>query len=292
MYQTLEDAIENASAGSIIYLPGGGFPISDEVKINKKLIIVGVSHRADTDNTDGATTIAGNLQFIGESSGSAVMGVYISGNICIGDADGGVNNVTIKYCNANSIGSNAASNDLYVNQCYLRNYSSFGNCNVKLENNILHSIGDFNGAIINNNVIVYSESGRHPLIRCNNSSVTNNFFIAWSMGAYEVNNCFVSNNCIGTGSWGENPIILDGVSWNDIFEANNGIAISSDYTLKDNVDRSKFLGTDDKVIGIEGGNGFSNKGLAPIPYIVAKKVDESTDASGMLNIKIRVKAGE
>ena len=108
-----------------------------------------------------------------------------------------------------------------------------------------------------------------------------------------MSNCFVSNNCIGTGSWGENPIILDeGVSFNDIFEANNGVAISSDYTLKENVDRSKFLGTDNTVIGIEGGNGFSNKGLAPIPYIVGKRVAEQTDASGMLNIKIRVKAGE
>ncbi|MBR6180743.1 MAG: hypothetical protein IKQ77_05975 [Prevotella sp.] len=292
VYQTLKEAIENAPAGSVIYLPGGGFQISDDVKITKKLTIVGVSHRADTDNADGATTIAGHLQFIGESSGSAVMGVYVSGNIYVGDADGGVDNVTIKYCNVNSIQvNNGESNDLYVNQCYLREQSSIAG-NVKMENNIMNCIGGGNGAVINNNIIFWRTHDGFSIHHCTNSSITNNFILNWWNGVYEVNNCFVSNNCIGTGSWGENPIILDGVSFDDIFESNNGIAISSDYSLKENVDRSKFLGTDGKVIGIEGGTGFSNKGLAPIPYIVDKRVDEKTDASGMLNVKIRVKAGE
>ena len=35
LYNTLQEAIEGASDGSVIYLPGGGFPISDEVKITK-----------------------------------------------------------------------------------------------------------------------------------------------------------------------------------------------------------------------------------------------------------------
>ena len=169
VYQTLQDAIEGSTSGSTIYLPGGGFQISDEVKINKKLTIVGVSHRADTDNADGATTIAGNLQFVGESSGSAVMGVYVSGNICIDNEDGGVENMTIKYCNVNSIQAGNA-NDLYVNQCYLRNYSTF-NCNVKLENNIMHSIGGCNGAVINHNIIYYGQNNRHPIIYTYNSSI-------------------------------------------------------------------------------------------------------------------------
>ncbi len=304
VYQTLKEAIENAPAGSVIYLPGGGFQISDDVKINKKLTIVGVSHRADTDNADGATTIAGHLQFIGESSGSAVMGVYVSGNIYVGDADGGVDNVTIKYCNVNSIQvGNGTSNDLYVNQCYLRNNSNLAACNVKLENNILHSVQNINGGVINNNIVTSkiktsdNTYDYHPIFNVSNSTITNNFFLDPVYGGvfrfHTGDNCYASNNCLGSWNWGENPILLDeGVTWNDIFKANNGVAISSDYSLKENVDKSKFKGTDGKVIGIEGGTGFSNKGLAPIPYIVAKQVDEKTDASGMLNVKIRVKAGE
>ena len=125
--QTLQKAIEESSPESTIYLPGGGFQIHDTVKIDKKLTIVGVSHRGDTDNADGATTISGHLQFIGEASGSAVMGVYVSGNICVND---GVENVTVRFCNANSIQAVESANDLYVNQCYLRNTSNFGKCNV------------------------------------------------------------------------------------------------------------------------------------------------------------------
>ena len=50
----------------------------------------------------------------------------------------------------------------------------------------------------------------------------------------------------------------------------------------------------DKIIGCElkPGEAISDKQLAPVPYIVAKHVDEQTDAQGKLSIKVRVKAGD
>lgn len=110
IYQTLEEAIVGAESGSTIYLPGGGFQIKDETKINKKLTIMGVSHRGDIDNVDGATVISGNLWFNEGSSGSAILGCYIHGAVNIGE-DGIVNNVTVKLCNLDVV--NVKNNTLY-----------------------------------------------------------------------------------------------------------------------------------------------------------------------------------
>ena len=100
IYQTLDEAITNAEAGSIIYIPGGGYKVTDNAKINKKLTIMGVSHRGDTDNVDGATVISGNLNFIAGSSKSAVIGVYISGNVNLTDS---IAQFTMRHCNVNSL---------------------------------------------------------------------------------------------------------------------------------------------------------------------------------------------
>ena len=98
IYQTLDEAIINAEAGSIIYIPGGGFAVTDNAKIDKKLTIMGVSHRGDTDNVDGNTVISGNLNFIKGASHSAVMGVFVSGNVNVTDS---VANFTMRYYRRN-----------------------------------------------------------------------------------------------------------------------------------------------------------------------------------------------
>ncbi|MBR6979356.1 MAG: hypothetical protein IKH88_05930 [Prevotella sp.] len=292
IYQTLGDAITNATSGSTIYLPGGGLQISEDIKIDKKLTILGVSHRGDTDNADGGTIISGNLFFIDGSSGSAVMGVYISGDIYVGTAEDAVENFTVKKCNANSIQvGNSASSGMVVNQCYLRGNSNFGGCNVKLENNIMCVAWSINVGVINHNVFV--ANNYFSFINVYNSSITNNFFVN-AFYVKDSSGCYVSHNCIGTASWDwdENPITLDeGQTWDDVFGANNnkGVTIASDYTIKKK--SSKFLGTDGTTIGIEGGStGFDPNALAPIPRIISKKVDEQSDASGKLTIEVTVKA--
>ena len=308
MFQELDKAIEEAEPGSIIYLPGGGFTISDETKIEKKLTIMGVSHRGDTDNVDGASIISGNLFFEKGSSHSALIGVYVTGNINIGTVEDSVANFTARYVNANSIQvHHGKSSGMVINQCYLREYSDFDHCNARLENNILHSLAYINGGYINHNIITSYTWHYHdfynkydaPMDGINNSTITNNFILSIGSGSnaryvHVGGNCYASNNCVGTGTWAENPIQLDeGTSWTDIFKdykSDKSVTISSDYHLKDSLDVSKFKGTDGTVIGIYGGSSFSDKALAPIPRIVSKKVDEQTDGSGRLQIEVTVKA--
>lgn len=295
MYQTLDDAVTKAVDGSIIYLPGGGFQISDETKITNKLTIMGVSYRGDADNADGATVIAGNLNFGGGSSGSSVVGVFLSGNINVGAEDASVTNITVRFCNVNSIQvKNSSSSGMIINQCYMRNNSNFNYCNVKINNCILHSLQRINGGTINNCIITSSfvQPGytyqQITLYDIKNSTITNNVILNFC--GHTGNDCIISNNSRGKEGWGENPILLEeGKTWGDVFEKNNGVSITSNYNLKGEWGRNE--GTDGKDIGIYGGSGFKEeKSLAPIPRIVSKKVDERTDGSGMLHIEVTVKA--
>ncbi|MBQ8128011.1 MAG: hypothetical protein IJ176_06405 [Prevotella sp.] len=293
IYQTLDEAITNATDGSVIYLPGGGFTISDNTKINKRLTIMGVSHRGDTDNADGASIISGKLQFDRGSSGSAVIGAYISGNVEIDS----VQNITVRKCNAYSIQvKNSGATGLVVNQCYLREDCNFGNCNVRMENNIIDAIYRVVGGIIKHNIITgvraKDNDGRSPWTQIQSVSasvIEDNFFLNWSSGAYYINNCVISHNCIGQGEWGDEPYKLDeGVSWDNVFNQHKGCTTSSDYSLKGSWGKGEA--SDGSDIGIFGGSGFDPYALAPIPRIVSKKVDEQTDGTGRLHIEVTVKS--
>lgn len=302
VYQTLDDAITNAAPGSTIYLPGGGFVISDNTTIDKKLTIMGVSHRGDADNVDGATIIIGRLNFLGNSSGSAVVGVYVSGNIDVGDESAAVENFTLKYCNVNSIQvHNSGCLGMVVNQCYLRKTSQFSNVDVHLNNCVVHSLKDINGGTINHNVVTsyyYVNGGWvfYPSLgNVSNSTITNNIMLKDKQpeSGHFGDNCYISNNCIGTNSWGENPVVApEGTNlWDDVFEKPNGcnVAISSDYHVI--ASWAKGAASDGTDIGIYGGSGFSEEtSLAPIPRIVSKSVTEQSDASGRLTVTVTVKS--
>ena len=296
MHQTLADAIDKAASGSVIYLPGGGFQLSDETKINKKLTIMGVSHRADTDNAEGATVIAGNIFFEDGSDGSALMGVYVSGTVHVGTVKKAVTNFLMRYSNVNKVDvHNSGCTGMVINQCYLRDYSAFGSTNPTIENCIVHSIAYVNGGTINHNIVRYHffYYNRAPLYWVNNSIITNNFYLDWQNGTYDCNNNTVSNNCIGNAKWGDEPIqIGEGKEWKDVFKnPEPGVNINADYHLISSI--GKNAGTDGKHIGIyldDNSTGFDDEALAPIPRIISKEIPEQTDAEGKLNIKITVKA--
>lgn len=299
MYQTLDDAVKNSDNGSVIYLPGGGFQINGDTKITKRLTIMGVSHRGDTDNADGATVIAGDLNFEKGSDGSSIIGVFISGNINVGTSDDSVTNLTVRFCNVNSLQvKHDQSSGMVVNQCYLRGTSNFGNCNVCLENNVLHSVQNINGGTIDHNIITshdwHSRGIDYALDGVSNSSITNNFLLDRA-GCHSGNSCYISSNCIATGTWNEDQECItldDGTTWDDVFVANKGVSISSNYHFKDTWDKGRGKATDRTDIGIYGGSGFKepSETVAPIPRIISKKVDEQTDGSGKLHIEVTIKA--
>lgn len=285
LYRTFQQAIEEADPGSIIYLPGGGFPISNDVKITKKLTIIGIGHYVKSGNVDGVTTISGNLYFNEGSSGSAVMGCYITGDVYIGDDGKSVNDVLIRYCNLNCVRvTNSTCLETRINQNYIRSISRFSGAKAIVTNNIIHSIYDLDNGIIANNIlaaaseqIVGANWGTTTLHGCDQTQILNNIVLPSGFLHY-CYNCEVSGNLANDGT----------TKWNDYFvNYNNGaISPSSDYHFKDTY--KQYQGK----VGIYAGTGFNDQQMAPVPFIVAKDVDEQTDSSGKLNVKIRVKANQ
>ncbi len=291
LHRTFQQAIEGADPGSIIYLPGGGFPISDEVKITKKLTIVGIGHTVKGDNVDGVTTISGNLWFNEGSSGSAVMGCYITGDVNIGDGGVIVNDLLIRYCSLYSISvKNSGCSGIIINQNYIRNsdywhnsYNDFGSGDISLTNNIIFAISNVNSGTIANNI--FTLSGGTTLKNVNNAFIIGNVLRKGNI--HSGNNCQTRNNFIVEGSWGEDPIIFD-APINELFVNLNSWQISPSSDFHFNKDYKQY----ENQVGIYAGTGFNDQQMAPVPYIVAKHVDEQTDASGKLNVKIRVKANQ
>lgn len=286
--QTLADAIEEASSGSTIYLPGGGFQISDDVKITKKVSIIGIGHKAVSENVDGNTVIVGNLNFNEGSSNSVVMGCYISGDVRIGYDEKSVNNILIQYCNLNSVQvHNNTCTGTIVNQNYIRGISTFNHASVEISNNVLHSLRLITGGVVSCNVIVSVPSYERSLYEVYNATISNNIIIE-NTWFYSGSNCQITNNMLGIADWGDDSINLGLDSWDGVFVNLNNRMIdpSSDFHF------SKAYSQYEGQVGIYSGTGFLDGALPPVPYIVSKFIPEQTDAQGKLNIKIRVKAGE
>ena len=90
-------------------------------------------------------------------------------------------------------------------------------------------------------------------------------------------------------NWDVDPdLIKIDDEWTDVFVNYNGGAVSpvSDFHFKEAYKQYESQ------VGIYAGTGFNDQQLAPVPYIIAKDVDEQTDAQGKLNVRIRVKAGQ
>jgi hypothetical protein len=289
LHRTLQDAIEASSGGSVIYLPGGGFPISDEVIIDKRITIVGIGHKVKGENADGYTTINGNLQFGENSDKSAVMGCYITGNVSIGVDGKQVNDILVRYCNLSSVRiNNSNCHGTEINQNYIRTTSWLSGASATFSNNILYCICEMYDGTIKNNVVTGSYShgstyNTYALDNCKNCSITDNVILT-KYSAHNGSDCQISGN-MSNSNWGESSIKIED-SWSNVFENNAGANSSSSYHFKEAYKQYETQ------CGIYGGTGFSDGQLPPAPFIVEKSIPEQTDASGNLNIRIRVKAGE
>ena len=294
LYTNLKDAIDGAASGSVIYLPGGGFPVGDTVKITRKVTIIGIGHKTRNENVDGNTIIGGNLWFNTGSDGSAVMGCYISGNVNIGE-DGKVDNVLVKMCNINSIQvKNEESKGVVVNQNYIRGDSNYGNAtDVTISNNITWRIWNIGSGTIKNNTICcdnssYYSSSPRSLDNVNRAIINNNLFRNGS-GIHRGSDCQASNNYVtNNGSWGDDPVTIEGATEANLFQNLNGWAVNPISNFHFTQDYESY----ETKVGVYSGTSFSDDQLPPTPYIVAKVIPEKTDAEGKLNIKVRVKAGD
>lgn len=117
----------------------------------------------------------------------------------------------------------------------------------------------------------------------NNSTISNNIILTTRV--LRGSNSQGNNNLVVGGTWGDIPLVINANN-EDLFIKDQGVTPSSNYHFKD--DYKQY----ESQVGVYADGIDFDKQLAPVPYIVAKRVDEQTDASGKLKVKIRVKAGE
>ena len=289
LYKTLQEAIKGAEGGSVIYLPGGGFTIADSVKITKKLTIIGIGHKSKNDNADSNSTITGNLFFNQGSDGSALMGCYVTGAVYIGNDGNEVDDILIRY---NFLRGFEVSNNKCVGTTVNQNYCDCGlefkGASGTVSNNICHWVNDLDNGFLLNNIITseyYANYHDYAAMRiCDQTTISNNVII--SPHIHSGANCLISGNMTKS-DWGDDCINVGDVDWNNVFQNWNNGAVSPTTNFHFKEEYSQYEGK----VGIYHGT-FNENQLAPVPYIVAKRVDEQTDASGKLNVKIRVKAGQ
>ena len=269
--ESLEQAIETATNGSVIYLSGGGFQISDAIVITKKLCIIGVGYKAKSGNVDGSTNIGGNLRFGENSHGSSVIGCYITGNVYVG-----ANDVVVKCCNVNSVQANSDDyTGMVVCQNYIRNDDSWLNKGSLFANNIAYFVNSTCGKIINN---VFFGARPH-FYSC---FVKGNIFLG-SLPYDGGGNTYYAN--MAKEDIGDDFVNIGEKEWADLFVNYNDGSISSDFHFKDEYKLYKDY-------GVYGGTGFNTSGQPPLPFFESKSIPEQTDAEGNLTIHIRVNNGE
>lgn len=300
LYENLADAINGAEPGSVIYLPGGGFPLADEVKITKRLTIIGIGHKYDNDNVDGASIIAGNIFFNEGSDRSALLGCYVNGTVAIAHDGAQIDDILVRYCNVNHVEvKSGACKGLTIDQNYIRGGASFRGAPARFTHNICSWINELDGGVIENNIFTWRLNGDYifdeytshygTCCRCDNNQINNNIFLNRDRMDTGSNNV-ITHNMLNGADWGDDPVNISG-DWNDIFVKYNNAAINpvTDFHFTNNF-LSEYQEYSD--CGIYGGTGFNDHQTAPVPYIVSKTVDEQTNSAGFLNITITVKAGE
>jgi len=287
LVRTLDEAIAvvNENPGCVVYLPGGGFSVSDDSGITKKVTIIGIGHKAKNDNVDGVTTISGNLHFNGGSDGSALMGCYLTGYARIGYDGSTVNDILIRYCNLSRIEVYNNGYGTIVNQNYIREHIWGGSSGTEITNNVCGKIDSTNGGLVSNNIIT-----SYPSFQNVGYSIITNNVILNSSSSFTIfggaGNTFNKNMVFKSlGETDEELIDLSGIAWDDVFVKPDGSNSTSDYHFKETYSQYE------NEVGVYADGVEFDKQKAPVPYIVAKRIDEQTDASGRLSVKIRVKAG-
>jgi hypothetical protein len=310
----LQKAIDNATAGSTITLSGGIFNTSNaKISIAKEIHLIGAGFLTDSAMQTSRTYIgSGSLTLKAGSDNSTLEGFELNSYIYVGENGSAtlkgilinkvkVFNITCGYNPSLSGASIKIVSNLVISNCFVENI----HCNYATQVHIYNNIFSYS----------YSSVGIRDISGA--SEISNNIFLSFNWGIYNVSNSTIKNNVFSITSkiYGSNNIAYNNLSINDwttgsgdfTTNSNNisNVSLSSIFQKYDesnlSLDKLYLLdlriksgsaaagkGTDGKDIGIYGGNGFRVK--PSIPFIDLKEIGKQTNAQGQLPVTIRVKA--
>ena len=142
VYNNINTAITNAVAGDTLYIPGGGFTITNTT-IDKTLHWVGHGHYPDSTQATMQSRINTPLTFSGNCDGSSFEGIFFTNDVKFGSTSDEAINVKLKRCRI--LGTvflriattgNPALN-FQISECTLQNLNANNGSNCLVKNSLI-----------------------------------------------------------------------------------------------------------------------------------------------------------
>lgn len=254
VYTNINNAIINAVSGDTLYIPGGGFTISNTT-ITKSLHWVGHGHYPDSTQATMQSRITSALNFNSTCTNSSFEGIYFTSQLLFGSDGIDATNITFKRCR---IGSNLYLRAIYddtpdlnfeVSECVINGTLSARNgtnCHVN-KSIIFGSISYFQQSFFKyNDFPAYTGcsncTSRNRTIQYSKSCTFENNIFAYQFGLYNTESCVLSYNIFdralpfneASTHSGNNNIV--NVDVNEIFQNITGniytFSYDNDYHLK------------------------------------------------------------
>lgn len=198
VYSNINTAITNAVAGDTLYLPGGGFTITNTT-IDKTLHWVGHGHYPSETGATMQTRINSSLNFTGNCDNSSFEGIFFTSELSFGSADNEAENILMKRCrvfsNLSLRTTTTGNPDLnfQISECVLNNlFGNYGsNCLIE-KSLIFNRIHYFIQSQFSHNSINAASSNR-IIYSCTSCVFVDNVF-GYESGQYNSFSCVLNNN--------------------------------------------------------------------------------------------------
>lgn len=300
------DAYNASASGDTIYLPGGFFA---GITIDKRLAIIGAGHHPDSSANTYATQINGSLTLGANADSCHFEGMHITGHLNVTAAGNKTDRLRIRR---NIIDGNFSLNGDRTNPSLhveisgnvIRGSLDLSNTlNVVVCNNIIQSRLHYawQGSI-SNNVFTTQPYVGYPIYHyniiydCDNSLIENNVFAGsdQTFGFAYCDNSIIRKNLIAVSNIDYGNNVQSG-NYTGVGAANLMVNFtSSSFIYTDNYHLKTpgtHIGNDGTVVGIYGGLRPWKEGSLPLnPHIQAKTIADKTDASGRIQVQVKVVA--
>ncbi|MFK7947308.1 MAG: hypothetical protein AB8G11_06960 [Saprospiraceae bacterium] len=311
IYYTLNEAVDSAVSGSVIYIPGGNFTLNKV--IDKELHLRGAGIYPSATTVTGQTNInvstAWNELITVGADGSTFEGIIFTSDVYTNSNAGMLENVIFDKCLFSQrfiIDMSNLSQGNIMRHCIF-NTANFNLVPIYLYNSIIiNGAQSLQNANVKNCIFLAKNNNlwcapiSSGVLHCTNPNYTifeNCIFRQTTNVLLGIGNTYLNNLYGGTtltsfpiGSSGNMFVnSLDSIFVN-YSTSETQFSYIFDYNLQTN-SIGKNNGTDGTDVGIFGGTHPFPDGAVPIyPHIQTKNISSSTNGNNLLNIQITVEA--
>ncbi len=198
VYNNINTAITNAEAGDTLYIPGGGFTITNTT-IDKTLHWVGHGHYPDSTEATMQTRITSALTFTGACDNSSFEGILFTSSLIFGTSTDEAINIQMKRCRLNdnitlrlSVTGNPSLN-FQISECvFIKNINANNGSNCLVEKSLIFGLTQYfyQSNFVHNN---FNSNSTTLIYYCQSCQYVDNVF-ANTCGFYYSNSNTLNNN--------------------------------------------------------------------------------------------------